>query len=338
MNIDDIAKLAQKYTARQTAVIIGCGASIPYGLPSMSELGKYLIQNISSSQPTWKVFEQELVNTNNLELALQNVALPEDLLHKVVDAVWIMTAKKDLEVYDSLVGGQSVLALTYLFKYLLRTASPVLNVVTTNYDRLIEYAADASNADVFTGFSKGWLQKYIARFNSTQSMRPDSGYEGRVNLLKVHGSLDWFANDLGLPVGLPLRTSIPADYRPLIVTPGVSKYKQTHDEPFRTVITNADRVLEKASSYLCIGYGFNDEHIQPKLVSRVKNDDIPVVVVTRILTPATKGAFLRSPPAKYLLIEQSKHGSQIYCDKSPNRVEVSGEDIWSLGEFNKLLM
>ena len=69
-------------------------------------------------------------------------------------------------------------------------------------------------------------------------------------------------------ISLPISVGLPVTFEPLIVTRGVSKYERTHDEPFRSAIQGADAALDAASSFLCVGYGFRDHHIQPKIVER----------------------------------------------------------------------
>lgn len=66
------------------------------------------------------------------------------------------------------------------------------------------------------------------------------------------------------------RKKFPTGYTPLIVPPGKEKYSTTHEEPYRTIIEEADKEFKRAGSFLCIGYGFNDSHIQPKLISANK--------------------------------------------------------------------
>jgi len=50
----------------------------------------------------------------------------------------------------------------------------------------------------------------------------------------------------------------------------VSKFQRTHDEPFRSAIQGADLALEHAKGYVCVGFGFRDTHIEPKLVERCR--------------------------------------------------------------------
>jgi hypothetical protein len=156
-------------------------------------------------------------------------------------------------------------------------------------------------------------------------------------VLKVHGSLDWFRDATDDVVGLPLAREIPSKMQPLVVTPGVEKYRAVHKDPFRTVMTAADDVLRKASCYVCIGYGFNDEHVQPILVNRVMKSDIPVVLVTKQLTAPTRKAFLTNPPKKFLFLEEADGGTTVYNPEHPGGVCLDAVSVWKLENFMGLI-
>ena len=105
-----------------------------------------------------------------------------------------------------------------------------------------------------------------------------------VDIWKVHGSIDWFRGQDDSIYSLPSIILPPEGYKPAIVTPGIDKYRQTHEEPFRTIITGADAAIEAGNSFFCVGYGFSDEHIQPKLVDRCKRQGKSIVVLAKKLT------------------------------------------------------
>ncbi len=103
-------------------------------------------------------------------------------------------------------------------------------------------------------------------------------------------------------------------------------------------MTYADTALENALSYLCIGYGFNDEHVQPKLVRRVRRENLPVVVLAKELSLSARKAFLDEPPSKYLLIEEHESSTRVYCPDSPSGQIIEDHHFWKLEEFLKLLI
>jgi hypothetical protein len=125
--------------------------------------------------------------------------------------------------------------------------------------------------------------------------------------------------------------------QPLVVTPGASKYREVHKDPFRTVMTAADAVLREATCYVCVGYGFNDEHVQPILVNRVKKDDVPLLVVTKALTDQTRDAFIESPPKRFLFLEESGDGTMAYTPEYPTGILINGVSVWQLSNFMELI-
>ena len=48
MNLEDISKLAQDFFQSRPTIVLGSGASIPHGLPSMDELSNCLQNNVSA--------------------------------------------------------------------------------------------------------------------------------------------------------------------------------------------------------------------------------------------------------------------------------------------------
>jgi len=102
-----IAKLAQRYVADCPAVILGSGLSIPYNLPSMSDIANELIQRIKSDDEKWMQFSNRLNETKDLEKTLHEIELGEQLLAKVVEETWAFTNERDLTVYYNLLASSA---------------------------------------------------------------------------------------------------------------------------------------------------------------------------------------------------------------------------------------
>lgn len=333
---EDLARCAQHFLAERPVIVLGTGATIPHGLPSMQVLADLLLDTIKENPPGWEDFSVCLAKTKDLEQALQEVTLPEKTVEILVAATWEIISSKDSEFYEELLKGTIAFPLADLFRYLLRTADSHIRVVTTNYDRLAEYAANYVHAYVSTGLTAGWLQRFVpAAVNGERPPAP--GYEGQVSVLKVHGSLDWFRDATDDVVGMPLARTIPLNSQPLMVTPGITKYRAVHKDPFRTVLTAADTVLRGARCYVCVGYGFNDEHVQPILINRVMKSDIPLVLVTKQLTELTRKAFLTNPPKKFLFLEEADGGTRVYNPEHPDGVCLAGVSVWELEKFMRLI-
>lgn len=333
---EDLARYAQRFLAERPVIVLGTGATIPHGLPSMQALAKELLAAINDNPEGWDIFAKRLDEVKDLEQALHDVPLPQDTVEILVRKTWEIVSEKDIELYNQILKGRITLPLADMFAYLLRTADSHLRVVTTNYDRVAEYAANTVDAYASTGTTAGWLQRFVAS-SVDRERAPAPGFEGMVTILKVHGSLDWFRDATGDVIAVPLAQAVPGNMEPLVVTPGVTKYREVHKDPFRTVMSAADAVLRSASSYVCIGYGFNDEHVQPVLVNRVMRGDIPLVVITKELTDQTKKAFLSKPPKRFLFLEKASHGTKVYTPTMPEGWVIEGVSAWQLQGFMNMI-
>lgn len=340
MDIDSLIKLLQDWTNRVPLIILGSGATVPFGLPTMGELGDYLKNSISFSdkldQNQFDEFKATFDKVKDLEATLLQIQLRPNVLQSIINETWKLVNTRDIEVYNQLLNNAKGFPLSELTNYLLATAQRKLSIVTTNYDRMAEYAASLSNAFICTGFAQnyfGHFSKNIHQYDLTKL----SGFKGQINIWKVHGSLDWFKTKEETDIHLPLQQNIPADFKPLIVTPGLSKYLETQLEPFRTIFTEADNEIEKANSYLCIGYGFNDIHVQPKLINQIKNGK-PIIVITKELTPKTKQSIIDANCKQYILIEKANtNDSRVYSSSFTGAEVIKNVNYWSLSEYLKII-
>jgi hypothetical protein len=332
-----IAKQAQDYYNRSPVIILGSGASAAYGLSGMGALATHLIDtvDVSSEDPdarkSWTSFCELLDDGVDLESALHKVTLPSGITTKVVLATWELLNPQDLSIFQDSIGKHDLFPLGKLLKHFLASTQTQINIITSNYDRLAEYACEQENIHHYTGFSFGYKRHAVPR---------DHIYSKRqVNIWKVHGSLDWFTVGSDKIVCLGNSSSIMPGLRPLIVTPGIEKYRNTHREPYKSIIHESDNVLEAANAYLCIGFGFNDEHIQEKLINRCANNSARVVVITYALSDSAKSFLFKGNVKNYLAIERgATDGSSIVYSSGFDKPILIDSDIWSLGGFMSLLM
>ncbi|MBL7681716.1 MAG: SIR2 family protein [Flavipsychrobacter sp.] len=339
MDKDALLKLIQDWTNNVPLLIIGSGASVPYKLPTMWELGNHLKKSISFTTPDdtaqFDSFKALFDKHNDLETALNELQLRPNVLGEIVAKTWEVINQSDIAAYDQFVSGVEF-PLANLIKYLMNTAIKKVSIITTNYDRLAEYAASFAGAFVCTGYS----QNYIGHFSNqihTNNIASLKGYAGQANIWKVHGSLDWFKTQEENDIHLPLRQNIPANHKPSIVTPGLSKYFETHIEPYRTIFSQADNEIDTANGYLCIGYGFNDIHVQPKLITQIKSQK-PIIVITKKLTDKTKQAIIGNSCKNYVLLEEDSDpkNTKVYTSAMGEGV-LTGTSSWQLSEYLKLL-
>lgn len=340
MDIDTIKKIIQEFFQEGTVTIVGSGLSLAEGIPGMLELAKELQRQIPTllvepdDVKNWGKIESDLTNGIGLEEALHNTKPNlhvEEFIRKVTAR---FIGEADNKVFnDILTGGKQLRFSEYLRQFNIRGQG--MTVITTNYDRLIEYACETNDimADtLFTG-------KYIASYKPKQSKyaacigtqrKSSKGvkleFSPRVTVLKPHGCLSWhLINDV--PYSIPnyiLENS-------LIITPGLNKYREGYSVPFDTHRSRANDEIDNAQRYIIIGYGFGDDHLETHLIQQLKAGK-PILIFTYSL----------SEKAERLV--KGCRGITAFCHANSNDTKVlnsSGEvvfeetNLWDLHEMIK---
>lgn len=222
MTIDSVFKQIQDIVSSPTppVIVLGSGASISYGIASMWSLATMLKDYFSSksyastaSKECVSRFLSLLDDGKGLEDALLEAKVTEDVEKDIVRNVWEMIVKQDAEVYKRAISGESV-DLKELFDFLIYNRKSVeLNIVSTNYDKIAEYAVSQSEAFLNTGFASNYLGQLKINLDGCPTRLKES-YTGKVNVWKVHGSLDWFMKG-DITYCFPNMLEIPAGYAPL---------------------------------------------------------------------------------------------------------------------------
>ena len=186
---------------------------------------------------------------------------------------------------------------------------------------------------MFVGHHIGSLNEKACRlsFCRDASVRTRSKvkltYAKRVLLLKPHGSLDWF-----LMGDEPVRCSLPLELSRLIITPGLNKFRSGYDRPFDRHRERANSEIDKASRYLIIGYGFNDDHLETHLSPQLKKG-LPGLIITRSLSENAK--MIINNCSRIIAITAGEDpkidGAKVYY--SGKEYFYQGPNIWDLGIF-----
>lgn len=327
MNKDEIFKLIQRSLSNPPLILVGSGGSAPYGLPSMGDLGIHLINSLDSKYSrnySWNQFVENLNDGQDLETALSKLSLDDGIIEDIRKETWKLISEKDLDLFKSVFLANKVLSIGSLIKKFYQTHPKCVNVITTNYDRVIEYACDSVKLPTCTGFSGLYLKDYCNEFPNKDI----------VNVIKVHGSLDMFRDIHGAPLNIPLMNEIPFGLVPEIITPGLLKFQAVLKGNPRNLLSISDKMIEKANSFLCIGYGFNDEQVQEKIITRIRQN-IPIVIVTMQL----------SDSATHLITNNAKNFVTIQKGNKPNTTEfcinkeitVLDGCFWSIDGFMRII-
>lgn len=326
--IDEIYKAVQEVARKNPLLLIGTGGSIPYGIPGMVELCEYLRKELTprfGANPTWQSFMNELDNGAGLESALLKVTLPDNIQEDVLRATWDLVSRADLDLFRGLVTGAKHIALSDLLRFFYSATPQCVNIITTNYDRMVEYACDFAGLPVDTRMNGQYYR--IQRQGNMKRLNT-------INLLKVHGSLDLFQDSLQRTFALPQQEKIPNGLIPRIITPGVTKYQNIFQAPYNDTLHNANSLIDSAQGYLCIGYGFNDDHIQEGML-RGAEQGKPILLITKTV----------SDSAAHLLVQRTKHYITISEGRTPGTsevvidrdvMEISG-DLWKVEGLLKIL-
>lgn len=331
MDWNGCLSIMQGYLENSPLIVLGSGASMPYGLPSMSNLADCIKSNaIVKDDPNYGAF-CALLSSDGLEKTIDSVSLNEVTIQAIRTTTWEEVNRSDLDYLKTHTFSPPE-SLVKLFEKVLAPTPNKAVVVTTNYDRLPDYAADGVGASSVTGFEGSYIRKLELPTNSVTTKRVRAR-ERIVEIWKVHGSLDWFTDAKGEISAIQLLDEIPVGFSPLIVPPGKDKYSSTHNEPYRSIISEADKAFTTAGAYLCVGYGFNDEHIQPKLLAQIANGK-PIVILVRTMTNACKHHIIDAGIRKYLIFERADDShTKVYGN---GWSETYDGQYWSLDEFMKV--
>ena len=162
--LDEILRLRQKCLETVPVVILGSERSMGLGIRGIEPFADFLMEKVTATheeQSIWDAFKKCLTDIRDLEQALQQVTLNERLLAEVIRFTREMVVTDDLALFEKVVQRQVELPLSRLFSHLFRSTHNVVSVITTNYDRVAEYAANACHHRFHDGFTDGHLRHFV---------------------------------------------------------------------------------------------------------------------------------------------------------------------------------
>ena len=328
MEKEEIFQVIQEYTSNPPLILAGTGLTIPVGIPGMGDLAKYLREQLDDkykANPSWISVSDKIASGIDLETALSEDKLNDDLLGDVKKCTWELVNTADIQYFQEkhLFGHKA--PFTKILSKFLRTTGRHLDIITTNYDRYIEYCCDQYGIEVDNGYRGIYSKSLEMNFTKNKSI---------VTLLKVHGSLDSFKDNLtNESVSIPIQESIPRGFTPEIITPGISKYEAILTNANRQLLHHADNVINRATNFLCIGYGFNDSQIQELMIKKIKAG-CPVVVVTKELTDNALG-IINSNSERHAVILDGENGKTRFIINKTD-VTIDGT-YWTIDGFNEII-
>jgi len=171
MDLHDIKVRLQEHLSDGLVTIVGSGLSCAEGLPGMGELATYLLAHVGNgltgADATAWASTAPLITTKGLEAALL-AAPPTPAIESAISAATgKLIAERERTVISEVFAGTRKLRLTRLLAHLVKPPTG-LTIVTTNYDRLVEIAAEEADigADtMFIGRFAGQLNEHESRMS-----------------------------------------------------------------------------------------------------------------------------------------------------------------------------
>ncbi len=306
----------QTFLKNPPVIIWGSGATVALGLPTMGTLNTALRKNITGFNES----------NDNLEIELGDPKY-EPQFPEIRKVIWDAVNTADAQVLSELINNNCRLydGINRMIEKFRETHPQVVNIITTNYDRVLEYVMAYHNIP----FTDGFEGKQLSRFYS------DSFRDKNItNLIKVHGSLNWFKVDGSIRHLMQNSETV----EPVIICPGKNKYKEAYNSPYRELIQKADDLINEASSFLVVGFGFNDAHLTPKIREKVR-EGTPLVSIAKEITDSCKEEL--KDAQKYIFLQEGDDSStkvtlKLNRDSEPKEIIVK-DDFWKLDQFMEIL-
>lgn len=342
MDQEDLFTHTQDLFRAGLVTLVGSGASAALGLPTMQQLADHVVSEVEKSSlietlgaagvAEWDRISSALREGKGLEAAIQAERMPEALGTAISQHVANAVEKAESAAINLIMQSPTPGPFVALVKHLFRV-DPQPSIITTNYDRLIEVDL-AMNGIVVDSMFVGPTIGHLDQNSSNQEHERLERMPGRstksrrttrqhVRLSKPHGSLDWL--EVG---GAVVKTDIPTVAPRRVIAPGGSKYRLGYESPFDEHRARANATIERASAFLVVGYGFNDDHLETRLRSRFPGT--PALVIARHLTPHARAILATNPSAVGVEIGDSDSTCRVISAKGEN--ELDGQ-YWQLAEL-----
>lgn len=340
LQLSEVKRRLQDHLQEGLLIVVGSGLSAAEGIPGMRPLAEHLKIRVPLrlrplTDPAWDVVVSALDSGEDLEAAMGRA----DLLPATVEIIVTETAElistHERKVFARVMAGERELPFSFFVKHLFK-AGKKFHVITTNYDRLVEFAAEYAEVGVDSRFF-GYLHGRSDPKRSADAHR-ETRYQGKnaqfrdlpcLCVHKPHGSLDWF--DVG---GKIVRCPADVGKVPIIITPGTDKYQKSFQFAFDDQRNAGNRAVSRANRLMFIGYGFNDDHLEQYLCPGLKLTK-PTVIVAHTLSANALKVMKNSKDTEVLaLCAGSGVGWTKVVNQDGDELAVA-EQLWNLEGFNK---
>ncbi len=345
---DEVSRQVQGLFRPSPILLVGSGFSCGFGLPGMREVAQHLLTSMTPhavSEDAFALWEAHKVGIGqDFEKGLDQIPsgasgreeLTEEIRRLISGLIIARTANAEAEILN----GQSphlrapARLLRRIFEGVPQNAE-CAPVITTNYDTLIELFCDFARLPIDTGF-EGHRHRYFRENNIYRSTFRRENVLAKnemllryrqlsnIRLIKPHGSITWHSTNQG-PVEILYKVT---DLSRAIVIPGPSKYEDSLITTlFDTIRTEMNNSIRNATGMMCVGFGFNDVHLQGVIRERLKNG-MPMLILAKQFTHNIISLLLDHP--NIIAIREDAAGSACHVD---GQVYISDKPLWELDSF-----
>jgi len=358
LDFDTACRKLQDILQEKVLLVVGTGSSIAvdFGF-GMGALQEKLVEEFdrnpftqgSAAAEQWLDVKQKMQNGHHLENALKNVN-DEILLKNIVNATARHLIELDKKYRTEIFNGETQLPIGPFIKKLfhgLPQNNPVLDIITPNYDLLLEHYCDMNRMPHLNGFVGG-IRKYYHWGKALESMKTVktvtirkrqslySAINRHIRFHKIHGSLNWFRQEDCIFEDNSLLYEEPPGIERAIVTPGDSKYKEVLTNLNKQILNNADRAISDERAFVFVGYGFNDEHIQIEIEKKLIDKKMPGIIITKEFSENSKKLLKKAD--KLWAVHQHDSGTNI-CNKNYKEpLFIENSDLWKIDNFTHTIL
>ena len=350
MDLDEIYQEIQERLRKQLALIIGTGSSISvdvaFGMGALESHLKSVIPSVilgdNQAESEWKLVLDNLNRKIDFENSL-NVVKSDFLLESIIIETGKHVAKVNYQNISKIsIGEIPIIALFERLKNALSYTNPIIDIITPNYDLIIENALSHCDLDYNDGFYGGiqkkfdWVQSeqlFNRLENNSKTGKIYLKVYPHIRLHKVHGSLNYFVKSDNVYRNDSLSYfENTDDYERFIITPGETKHKRIVEN--RHFYREMDNAIDKAQTYLFLGYGFNDIDIDKKICQNINQVSRRAIIVTKDLIGNAKAILTENP--EIIAIRDNYNGGALISYKG-KEIEYN-KPIWQIDEFaNEIL-
>lgn len=321
---------------------------------SMQELAKVLVDRVppllvgAPEKREWEAVADALHKGQDLESAMNGV-LDQSLVEKITEATGNFISAVSYDCCLKVVEGQNEWPAGTLLKVLVDTlpeADPVLNVITPNYDLVMEHACEHLGIPYTNGFSGGVMRTVdwhaaeqsmwvSARSVVSNRVRHSFAVRKHIKLYKVHGSVNYFTFGTNVVENNEWTLNPPSFLQRVMITPGVSKHEKL--QLYRQeLLQRADDAIERESRFLFLGYGFNDVHLERYVRRKLIEQSSHGLILTKDSNQRIK-TILDAAPNLWLVCKDNG-ATSISNSRYAETLRIEKSALWNVPEFREVII